>query len=215
LKCSRQAMISVGNDASRMLKKATFSPAQPWRAKTRLVSSKAAASYHFIWGGWDDSNCARRSHPPTHWHAETCHLPGRGPSDSPTSPEGAGRLFFTARIERPPLYRGGSASKKNGLPAPSHHSEGMRSGSKEGLIDLPLRALSRPSTSISKAGWSILDCTQPSHPPTPSAPRRALAPGEHIPPVRVQRGSFDSLPLQIQRGVAQVALDCAHRTSTF
>jgi hypothetical protein len=32
-------------------------------------------------------------------------------------------LFFTARIERPPLYRGGSASKKNGLPAPSHPSE--------------------------------------------------------------------------------------------
>ena len=27
-------------------------------------------------------------------------------------------LFFTARIERPPLYGGGSASKKNGLPAP-------------------------------------------------------------------------------------------------
>src|SRR4026209_1608032 len=78
LKCSRQAMISVGNDASRMLKKATFSPAQPWRAKTRLVSSKAAASYHFIWGGWDDSNCARRSHPPAHWHAETCQWVGEG-----------------------------------------------------------------------------------------------------------------------------------------
>jgi DNA topoisomerase IB len=27
-----------------MLKKATFSPTQPWRAKTRLVPSKAAAS---------------------------------------------------------------------------------------------------------------------------------------------------------------------------
>jgi len=51
-------------------------------------------------------------------------------------------LFFTARIERPLLYRGGSASKKNGLPAPSHHSESMRSGSKEGLIDLPLRVIS-------------------------------------------------------------------------
>jgi len=36
--------------------------------------------------------------------------------------EGVGRLFFTARIERPPHYRGGSASKKNGLPAPSHCS---------------------------------------------------------------------------------------------
>src|SRR5437016_14156140 len=56
---------------------------------------------------------------------------GRGPSDSPTSPEGVGRLFFTARIERPPLYRGGSASKKNGLPAPSHHSEAARCASKE------------------------------------------------------------------------------------
>ena len=54
----------------------------------------------------------------------------RGPSDSPTSPEGAGRLFFTARIERPPLYRGGSASKKNGLPAPSHPSEAARCASK-------------------------------------------------------------------------------------
>ena len=36
-------------------------------------------------------------------------------------------MFFTARIERPPLYRGGSASKKNGLPAPSHSSEAARS----------------------------------------------------------------------------------------
>ena len=67
-------MISVGNGATsyrnivgepgapiirRMLKKATFSPAPPWRAKTRLVPNKAVASYHFIWGGWDDSNCAR------------------------------------------------------------------------------------------------------------------------------------------------------------
>jgi hypothetical protein len=55
----------------------------------------------------------------------------RGPSDSLTFPEGVGRLFFTARIERPQLYRGGSASKKNSLPATSHHSEGARSGSKE------------------------------------------------------------------------------------
>src|SRR6266850_4958362 len=42
-----------------MLKKATFSPAQPWRAKTRLLPSKAAANYHLIRGGWDDPNCAR------------------------------------------------------------------------------------------------------------------------------------------------------------
>ena len=40
-------------------------------------------------------------------------------------------MFFTARIERPPLYRGGSASKKNGLPAPSPHSEAARCASTE------------------------------------------------------------------------------------
>src|SRR5947209_3928487 len=40
-------------------KRPDFSPAQPWRAKTRLVPSKAAANYHFIRGGWDDPNCAR------------------------------------------------------------------------------------------------------------------------------------------------------------
>ena len=45
--------------------------------------------------------------------------------------QGAGRLFFTARIERPLLYRGGSASKKNGLPAPSYHSESARCASGE------------------------------------------------------------------------------------
>jgi len=107
-----------------------FSLTQPRRAKTRRSAGKAAASCHFIRGGWDDPDCAQHSHPPTHRHAETCHLPGRGPSDSPTSPEGVGRLFFTARIERPPLYRGGSASKKNGLPAPSHSSEAARCASK-------------------------------------------------------------------------------------
>ena len=29
-----------------------------------------------------------------------------------------------------PFYRGGSGSKKNGLPAPSHHSEAARCASK-------------------------------------------------------------------------------------
>ena len=54
----------------------------------------------------------------------------------PTFPEEAGRLFFTARIERPPLYRGGSASKKNGLPASSYPSEATRCASK-GIVQLP------------------------------------------------------------------------------
>ena len=28
------------------------------------------------------SHCAQLSHPPTHWHAETCHYPRRGPSET-------------------------------------------------------------------------------------------------------------------------------------
>ena len=55
----------------------------------------------YLRGGRDDSNCAQRSHPPTHWHAETCHLPGRGPSSSLYLPlEEWPRLPSTARIER-------------------------------------------------------------------------------------------------------------------
>ena len=57
--------------------------------------------------------------------------PGEEASDSSTSLEGVVRLIFTARIERRPLYRGGSASKKNGLPTPSHHSEAARCASTE------------------------------------------------------------------------------------
>jgi hypothetical protein len=41
-----------------MLKKATFSPAQPWRAKTRLFPGKAGVTTASR-GGWDDPNCAR------------------------------------------------------------------------------------------------------------------------------------------------------------
>ncbi len=41
-------MIPAGNDASRMLKKATFSPTQPRRAETCLGPGKAAANRHFI-----------------------------------------------------------------------------------------------------------------------------------------------------------------------
>jgi hypothetical protein len=68
----------------RLLHPPTLSlPRQPLRPETRLIPSKAAANYHSLQrGGWDDPNCARHSHPPTHWHAETCHLPWRGPSDS-------------------------------------------------------------------------------------------------------------------------------------
>src|SRR5262245_1329178 len=42
----------------------------------------------------------------------------RGPSNSSIFPEGAGKPSFTARIERPPFHRGGSASKKGGCLPP-------------------------------------------------------------------------------------------------
>jgi len=65
------------------------------------------------------SHSAQLSHPPTHWHAETCYLPGRGPSDSLylTLREWP-RLPFTARIERAPFHRARSASKKGTWPLP-------------------------------------------------------------------------------------------------
>jgi len=49
------ALCVLGKEAiiSRLLKKATFSPSQPWRAKTRLVPGKAAASEdrrRTLWG---------------------------------------------------------------------------------------------------------------------------------------------------------------------
>jgi hypothetical protein len=70
------------------------------------------------------SHCARLSHPPTHWHAETWHLPRRGPLSFKTfslrPKKGGASPAFTARIERPLFHRGGSASKKDGwlLPDP-------------------------------------------------------------------------------------------------
>ena len=60
---------------------------------------------------------AQCSHPPTHWHAGTCHLPWRGPSVF-LMPflERVARLYFTARIERAHSYRARSASKKGTWP---------------------------------------------------------------------------------------------------
>jgi len=49
---------TTGEHRAGCSKRPDFSPAQPWRAETRLVPSKAAASYTFIRGGWNDPNCA-------------------------------------------------------------------------------------------------------------------------------------------------------------
>jgi hypothetical protein len=48
----------------------------------------------------------------------------------PPSHEGGASPAFTARIERPPFYRGGSASKKDGWLLPHSPSDRARSGSK-------------------------------------------------------------------------------------
>src|SRR6266850_4409367 len=62
---------------------------------------------------------ARNVSPAHHWHAETCHLPGRGSSWFPHfTLRGAARLSLTARIGRAPFYRARSASTKDGLAAP-------------------------------------------------------------------------------------------------
>ena len=50
------------------------------------------------------------------------------------------RLPFTARIERPPLHRGGSASKKGTWPLPFPPPSLLVISQGWGLIDLPLRA---------------------------------------------------------------------------
>jgi len=70
---------ATGEHCAGCSKSPDFSHAQPWRLPhppalslprqplcpgTRLVPSKAAASYHFLRGGWDDPNCAQYStHP--------------------------------------------------------------------------------------------------------------------------------------------------------
>ena len=44
--------------------------------------------------GWLIPDCARLSHPPTHWHAGTCHEPWRGPSDYPNFPRGSRQIVL-------------------------------------------------------------------------------------------------------------------------
>ena len=124
---------------SRMLKKtrlltrptlAVISPSRAEAAKTASsprdapCPKKAAANYHFIRDGWDDPNCAQRSHPPTHWHTEACHLPRRGPSNSLYLSLGEWpRLPSTARIERAQFHRARSASKEGTWSLHPHPSE--------------------------------------------------------------------------------------------
>ena len=118
------------DDSGRMLKKAV---------------QQGCATYHFMKGGWDDPNCAQRSHPPTQWHAETCHLPRRGPSGFPHfALRGAARLSFTARIGRAPFYRARSASTKDGLAAPPPVLLKPRVARVRGSSQLPRLPLQQP-----------------------------------------------------------------------
>ena len=154
-KCRGRDIDANGEYPAGCSKRSDFSPAQPWRSFhppalslprqtlypwTRLVPSKAAANFHFLRGGWDDPNCAAFS-PATNWHAETRHQPERGPSDSQYLYSGSRQAALTARIERPPFHRGGSASKKGTWPLPPHPSEAARCAS-TGIVPATLSLFS-------------------------------------------------------------------------
>jgi len=53
----------------------TSHPPNPGTPRRAFSQARPQRAVTFVRGGWDDPNCARLSHPPTHWHAETCHLP--------------------------------------------------------------------------------------------------------------------------------------------
>jgi hypothetical protein len=131
-------------------------PGAPRRAVPRARPQRAIT---LLRGGWDDPNCAQHSHPPTHWHAETCHLPWRGPSDSPTSPEEVGRLFFTARIFPFPhlIFRGSLVDPR--LRASNEHIlivRVPRAGGRPGYPSHPSEAARCASTGIVPATPSPL-----------------------------------------------------------
>ena len=50
---------TTGEHPAGCSKSPDFSPAQPWRAETRLSQARPQRTIPFIWGGWDDPNCAR------------------------------------------------------------------------------------------------------------------------------------------------------------
>jgi hypothetical protein len=98
--------------------------------------------------------------------------PGR-PSDSSTSPKGVGRLFFTARIERALSHRARSASKKNGLPASSHHMRRHIARAKE-PNGSPLPLLHRAGCEDGRAGQRQDPLSCPHHLQLPLIPLQRL-----------------------------------------
>jgi hypothetical protein len=110
-------------------KRPDFSPAQPWRAETRLVPSKAAASCHIIRGGWDDPNCAQHStHPALSAPRRALSRARAFQFPIPLFREWP-RLPSTARIERVQFHRARSASKEGTWPLPPYPSEAARCAS--------------------------------------------------------------------------------------
>ena len=95
------------------------------------------------------------------------------------------RLPSTARIERPPLHRGGSASKKGTWPLPFSPPSLLVIAQEWGLIDLPLRV---STSSLLPLEGSLVD-------------PRLHASNEHILIVRAPtfylEGGLDGLPLRV------------------
>ena len=144
LACENLRVRTCGTTAEhshRILKKAGLlthpTPARQDAPCPRQGRSKRSLTT-LLRGGWDDPNCARHSHPPTHWHAETCHLPWRGPSDFLyLSWREWPRLPFTGHIERAHSYRARSVSKKGTWPLLPHLSQAARCASTGGRPSYP------------------------------------------------------------------------------
>ena len=107
------------------------------------------------------------------------------------SHRGVDRLSFTARIERPPFHRGGSASKKDGLAAPPSFSQSRMEGLGTEAFDIaqyasqsanqvPWRRSSRPLRRPAKS-TTIISRLNPSHYGEAGAAHTSSAEA-HLPP---------------------------------
>ncbi len=93
------------------------------------------------------SNCAQLSHPPTHWHAETCHKPGRGPSVSFSAPS-----HLLAQESRLTVLH--CAHRTSTVVSCVFCEQEGRSG---GSLSLPSKFA---CLSLHRAAWLILECAR-------------------------------------------------------
>ena len=123
---------------SRMLKKARLLT-RPTPARLDAPFPKQGRSERsLIRGGWDDPNCAQLSHPPSHWHAETCPQPERGPSKSQYLYSGSGQAALYCAHRATTASSWGLCEQEGRLATPPHPSEAARCA-RRGDPSQPLR----------------------------------------------------------------------------